>query len=1392
MAHLVNLTMESAWQLSSLRKEIFPTLDEEAGENALSTMIALGTFAKSNPASASLMPCRAHAFFRGLPGLWICMDPDCSEMGEPNLDGPTSLGGKLYHQPREICGPSCGARVLEFYTCRDCGAAYARAYTDDIENPVFLWGEGGQTGPEDSEPLHPLDLLLQEPDHSMLDSVEQREYDLTTGRIDTSVPSERFRSVWLYDQEPELKVDSDDDEDEEASDSEPRQFRKCGVCTSSGVFGHSPVMDHQTKGDQPFSALVNEQIQVQYPDPSVKYSTFNSLRGRKVLGFSDSRQQAARLAPKISEYSSTDTLRPLALVGFQKLQSLPLIGDLTSLDHLYLAAQLGSHILDGRMPPGVGSEQSDESGAKDLFNAIPSADQSSMLHPFMSYAIKQQANSIRGIIHRLLKNRRFGLEALCLASVIEAPTHTKEIVKLPDIPGVAKTDEAKLALARLWIRRHILASGRNGGYKLTHMADSELAENRGFKSLFSQKFNSFLGTPDNRRIFRQQWFPYLRDRLCEVNGQNHRLLATNLSLIIGGDWVICQRCRTAQRPFPGSNKCLDCIFGDTIHLNPDTDPVFQARKGYYRSASAVALEKGLLIKPFINAAEHTAQLNQAQGNEIFALTETYELLFQDVDLGDIQGSKGYAVDFLSSTTTMEVGIDIGALSGVALRNMPPSRANYQQRAGRAGRRGNSIATVIAYGNSDTHDAHYFENPQEMIRGSVIDPFLCLDNVEIARRHVLAYLIQGYLQDTIGDAKPGEGSFERQLFSVLGTVDQFEDETETFHKKGFFAWIDGNRHDLASKLRSWLPAELGKHTLTLVDEISIWVRQQIALALDDNPELMEQSGKENEQLPAEGIDQEDAPEVQETEGVEKQPVNPNSAKLLERLFARGVLPKYAFPTDLATFYVFDEANSDQFRARFLYTPSYATRMSLSTYAPGKGVYIDSQEWTSGAIYSPIKGQRSLSWEQRQLYFECLRCGFAKVEPVSETATLNGLEDCPACAGVKTLGPASNWMKPPGFAHPIDIKPKNTVDEFDERTYPTKAVLTAGTLDDSGWKVVNERVMSHGDRADLLVTNRGLLRRNAYRGFAYCTWCGRIDVAGTRKPNLELGHIKPVPTYEACDKAHMVSPKVMLGTRFITDILLLRFKLIPPAILLPGELATKVALTTICAAIAKAGSRVLLDRNSNELEANFRPALTPGGADGSEIEIYVYDTLAGGAGFSTQLAEDPVTLLETARNILVDCACESSCYSCLRSFNNKLEHSKLDRLLGANLLGYLLDGEITEYDLERRDQTTDRLFEDLLRLNLDIEVFRNKTVLGADLGMSDVLAPIYIRSTITGDEREFIYGLHSSLTPQHVQDNALMDYKENQLAIGIQLKDEYDVRRNLSKISAGILDAIGVNS
>ena len=171
------------------------------------------------------------------------------------------------------------------------------------------------------------------------------------------------------------------------------------------------------------------------------------------------------------------------------------------------------------------------------------------------------------------------------------------------------------------------------------------------------------------------------------------------------------------------------------------------------------------------AAEHTAQINSAQSEEIFSKAEEHEILFQDVDLGPGDtGRERPAIDVLSCTTTMEVGIDIGALSGVSLRNMPPARANYQQRAGRAGRRGNAVATVTAFASADSHDEHYFEHPDQMIRGSVDGPSLTLGNPVIARRHITAYLLQRYHQARLPEINPDD---QPHLFAVLGTVADFK-------------------------------------------------------------------------------------------------------------------------------------------------------------------------------------------------------------------------------------------------------------------------------------------------------------------------------------------------------------------------------------------------------------------------------------------------------------------------------------------------------------------------------------------------------------------------------------------------------------------------------------------
>src|SRR5205085_5420050 len=132
-------------------------------------------------------------------------------------------------------------------------------------------------------------------------------------------------------------------------------------------------------------------------------------------------------------------------------------------------------------------------------------------------------------------------------------------------------------------------------------------------------------------------------------------------------------------------------------------------------------------------------------------------------------------------------------------------------------------------------------------------------------------------------------------------------------------------------------------------------------------------------------------------------------------------------------------------------------------------------------------------------------------------------------------------------------------------------------------------------------------------------------------------------------------LVLGTDFISDVLLISLSIRSPITLLPSLLATDVALRTISEALTEAAC-TRLELEANELQAEYRPALTPAGRDGREAEIYLYDTLPGGAGFAQRVGNLGLAVFEDALQILQHCPanCDRSCYRCLRSYKNKFEH------------------------------------------------------------------------------------------------------------------------------------------
>lgn len=218
------------------------------------------------------------------------MDPNCSAVPQKYRDPehPRPIG-KLYTDPRPWC--ECGARVLELFSCRKCGLLFLGGIPDSVEGSLWPWSDDLSGERQNIKDFRVFGVEQPHPEIAP-------DYRSTRTTLPAPQNSDWARPVW--------EIEPATQNNQEISPF-PARCPRCQNYRSPGVDGREIIENLRTKGPQTFSHIVEDGFRVQ---PRTSDSQPPNW-GRKALLFSDSRQEAAKLAGDLRIDHTRDAFRQL-------------------------------------------------------------------------------------------------------------------------------------------------------------------------------------------------------------------------------------------------------------------------------------------------------------------------------------------------------------------------------------------------------------------------------------------------------------------------------------------------------------------------------------------------------------------------------------------------------------------------------------------------------------------------------------------------------------------------------------------------------------------------------------------------------------------------------------------------------------------------------------------------------------------------------------------------------------------------------------------------------------------------------------------------------------------------------------------------------------------------
>ena len=1191
--------------LAELARELFG--DDPNAQDALKAMIRLAAFARLRPDEFPLLPARYHFFVAGVEEATIALD---SVAPEAFRDLAFS---------RDFQRRADGLPRFRLMTCRRCGELYFEGF--EVDGHLLPQRHLSRKGQRRVLWLKPHDGRISgddEADEQDDDGDPIRSIHLATSEFRHGAVDE---DGWFLTSPAKLDVAAD----------EQSYMARCPSCGSQDQ--RSEIVTPFHPGDSAMTEVLAETL---YPMLPAKKQTRDENparlpgQGRKLLVFSDNRQDAAQFAPSFQDRHEEILIRWAVMKQLREINNeVPLktlVAEMTQMRELRYG------LIDAN---GVLARE------EDLADLILGK----VLAEFCSPGGLR--SSLEGIgLVRVSYGRRlaeiaaklapqFGphaAHARALSEWLLDTLRSKRAIKMP--VGVQATADFVWGPFYCQPNRFLTfdAESRKSWDVLFSWMPALMANGKPRPSARGSFLRDVLKLANWEELLSAAWREFTNEDDGVLRRRDEQEPSFGLDT------------RVLEFSLPAANAIFRCGSCGYWELKNTAGRCSQFGCGGVLAAVDAERYDDYLVRNHYAALYRRKAMLSAMAREHTAALSTglKESIERDFRRG--------AINVLSCSTTMEMGIDLGDLAGVILRNVPPDIGNYQQRAGRAGRRAQAAPVSITYARNRLYDQSVFRSAPHFLAEEPRTPFVNLENETLFRRHQYSIILADYLQQHV----PAEGSVQIGEFFGLSRITAKLDPEEEARTR--FSELDAE--EFTARLTKWLASDpasaVRERSLSLCELLPPEVRHLLAVSWE---RLAEQFSEEIAQLAAVFGDRyrfyfdkarelQTSPkpsEVTQAGKLYKKAMRWSGEPLLEFLSRYGIIPTYSFPVNSIRLEVLSDRNFGKAPWDQEIHLDRDARIGIVEYAPGAEVVANGRVWVScGIAHQPRQFRRE------SFYRECHVCRHLETHLDRDAIG----RECPNC-GASYSQPVRSLLEPRGFITSVTDQDGRRPGKTRLKSPPAQetSLITSAAESafdsNTGMLSVSWALLPARD-GKMLIINRG-----KSQGFKRCR-CGYTEVIKGDPFRFRLDpHDDPYTGLRCTQGPNSHLPAQDLGHEFHTDVLQVRIDhapIVPPALLasIEEEMAFRNGLARTLTEACKLALARLLRIDETEVAASYRWRL------GGGVELIIYDSVPGGAGYVRRFFTGKtgvLDLLRKAREVLHCDHCTNGCRRCLFGYSNQ---------------------------------------------------------------------------------------------------------------------------------------------